>query len=74
MEWWIVSTVGLRFLMLGYVYYLCFAYAIPWIRKEELVVEREPVIVKEHGERVQALEVVEAVWVARSELTNFGEK
>ena len=32
-----------------------------------LVVERQAVIVKEKGEWVQALEVVEAIWVARSE-------
>ena len=73
-EWWIVPTVGLGFLVLGYAYYLCFSYVIPRIRKEDLVVDREPVIVKEHGEWVQALEVVEAIWVARSELTGIDEK
>ena len=65
-DWYIVPCIGMGFLALGYVYYLCFAYLIPRIRKETLVVEREAVIVKEKGEWVQALEVVEAVWVARS--------
>lgn len=65
-DWYIVPCVGLGFLALGYLYYLCFAYLIPRIRKEVLVVERQAVIVKEKGEWVQALEVVEAVWVARS--------
>ena len=61
-----MPCIGLGFLALGYVYYLCFAYLIPRIRKEVLVVDRHAVIVKEQGEWVQALEVVEATWVARS--------
>ena len=65
-DWYIVPCIGLGFLALGYVYYLCFAHLIPRIRKEVLVVERQAVIVKEKGEWVQALEVVEATWVARS--------
>ena len=65
-EWWIVPTVGLGFLVLGYAYYLCFTEVIPRIRKEEFIVEREPVIVKERGEWIQALEVVKAYWAARS--------
>lgn len=66
-DWYVVPSIGLGFLALGYAYYLCFAYVIPRIRKEILVVERHPVIVREKGEWVQALEVVEAIWVARSE-------
>ena len=65
-DWYIVPCVGLGFLALGYAYYLCFAYLIPRIRKEVLVVERQAVIVRQKGEWVQALEVVVAVWVARS--------
>ena len=65
-DWFIVPCIGLGFLGLGYVYYLCFAYLIPHVRKEVLVVERQAVIVREKGEWVQALEVVEAIWVARS--------
>ena len=65
-EWYIVPSVGLGFLVLGYAYYLCFKYLIPKIRKKELVVDRQPVIVKKDGEWVQALEVVEALWVART--------
>ena len=66
-EWFVVPSIGLSFLVLGYLYYLGFAYLIPRLRKEDLVVRREPVIVKEKGEWVQQLEVVEAIWVARSE-------
>ena len=66
-DWYIVPSIGLGFLVLGYIYYLCFAYLIPRIRKEELVVERHATIVKERGEWVQALETVEAIWVAKSE-------
>ena len=64
-EWYIVPTVGLCVLLLGYVYYLVFAYVIPKIRKQVLEVEREAVIVKEKGEWVQAIELVYADWVAR---------
>ena len=73
-DWYIVPCVGFGFLALGYVYYLCFAYLIPRIRKEVLVVDRQAVIVKEKGEWVQALEVVEAVWVARSEPAGISEQ
>ncbi len=64
-EWYIVPTVGLAVLLLGYVYYLVFAYVIPKMRKQVLEVEREAVIVKEKGEWVQAIELVYADWVAR---------
>ena len=64
-EWYIVPTVGLAVLLLGYVYYLVFAYVIPKIRKQVLEVEREAVIVKEQGEWVQAIELVYAKWMAR---------
>lgn len=73
-DWYIVPCIGLGFLVLGYSYYLCFAYLIPRIRKEILVVERQAVIVKEKGEWVQALEVVEAIWVARSESSGVTEQ
>ena len=72
-DWYVVPSLGIGFLVLGYAYYLCFAYLIPRIRKEVLVVERHPVIVKEKGEWVQALEVVEAIWVARSEPAGISE-
>ena len=68
-DWYIVPTIGMAFVVLGYAYYLCFEHVIPRIRKENLVVERHPVIVREAGEWVQALEVVEAIWVAKSEPT-----
>ena len=64
-EWYIVPTVGLSTLFLGYVYYLCFQYLVPEIKKNVLVVEREAVLVKERGEWVQAVELVAASWVAR---------
>lgn len=65
-NWYIVPTIGLGFLVLGYSYYLCLQYLIPRIRKEELQVERDPTIVKIQGEWVQACETVKADWVARS--------
>ena len=64
-EWWIVPTVGLSAMALGYVYYLVLAYVIPKVRKQVLIVEREAIIVKENDEWVQAVELVEADWVAR---------
>lgn len=73
-DWYIVPCIGFGFLALGYIYYLCFAYLIPRIRKEVLVVERQAVIVKEKGEWVQALEVVEAIWVANAEPEGVTER
>ncbi|KAL8836843.1 MAG: hypothetical protein Q9176_006077 [Flavoplaca citrina] len=66
---YIVPVVGLGMLLLGYAYYLVFAKLIPRWRKEVLVVEREPIIVRQggrqDGEWVQILEVVEFWWAAR---------
>lgn len=64
-KWYIVPTVGLCSLVVGYIYYLGFQYVVPRIMKKVLVVEREAVLVKEQGEWVQAMELVEASWVAR---------
>ncbi|KAI4090348.1 MAG: hypothetical protein LQ344_004778 [Seirophora lacunosa] len=66
---YIVPTVGLCTLLIGYSYYLVFAKLIPRVRKKVLVVEREPIIVRQggrhDGEWVQILEVVEFWWAAR---------
>lgn len=66
---YIVPAVGLGTLLIGYAYYLVFAKLIPRWRKETLVVEREPIIVRQGGEQngewVQILEVVEFWWAAR---------
>ena len=50
---------------LGYIYYLVLAYVIPKVRKQVLLVDREAIIVKDGEEWVQAVELVEADWVAR---------
>ena len=47
------------------MYYIGFQYVVPRIKKKVLVVEREAVLVKEKGEWVQAVELVEASWEAR---------
>ena len=65
-DWYIVPSVGLASLALGYVYYLGFAHVIPRVRKETLRVRREPVIVRENGEWVQVVELVRSDWVARA--------
>ncbi|KAL9046610.1 MAG: hypothetical protein Q9214_000595 [Letrouitia sp. 1 TL-2023] len=66
---YIVPAVGLSTLLMGYAYYLLFAKLIPQWRKKNLIVEREPIIVRQngepHGEWVQILEVVEFWWAAR---------
>ena len=66
-EWYTVPTVGLGSLVLVFVYYLIFKHVYPPLLrgKKVLVVEREAVIVHEHGEYVQALEIVDASWEAR---------
>ncbi|KAL8691465.1 MAG: hypothetical protein Q9218_003309 [Villophora microphyllina] len=67
-QWYIVPTVGLASFVLGIMYYLGFQYVYPPLFKDGkvLVVDREAVIVREHGQYVQALEVVEASWERKS--------
>ncbi|KAL8813032.1 MAG: hypothetical protein Q9223_007147 [Gallowayella weberi] len=66
---YIIPAVGLGTLLIGYSYYLVFAKLIPRWRKKVLIVEREPIIVRQggrqDGEWVQILEVVEFWWAAR---------
>ena len=66
---YVVPAVGLSTLVIGYGYYLVFAKVIPRWRKKDLIVEREPIIVRQggshDGEWVQILEVVEFWWAAR---------
>lgn len=67
-KWFIIPTVGLSFLVLGYFYYLGLMYMVPrYFKKGKvLVADREAVIVRENGEYVQYLEIVDATWEARS--------
>ena len=67
-EWYVVPTVGWGMLLLGLVYYLVFKHVYPRYFKDGkvLVVDREAVIVHEDDEYVQALEIVDFSWVARS--------
>ena len=64
-----MPAVGLSTLVIGYCYYLVFAKVIPRLRKKVLIVEREPIIVRQggsqNGEWVQILEVVEFWWAER---------
>ncbi|KAL8735934.1 MAG: hypothetical protein Q9166_000496 [cf. Caloplaca sp. 2 TL-2023] len=66
--WWIVPTAGLGSGVLGFLYYVGFKYVYPPLLKDGkvLVVDREALIVREHGEYVQALEHVDASWERRS--------
>ena len=57
--------------MLGHIYYFGFAIVLPRLKNKVLVVEREPVIVRQFGRRdgdwVQVLETVEFWWAARGQ-------
>ncbi|KAL6716587.1 hypothetical protein ACLMJK_006154 [Lecanora helva] len=68
--WYTVPTVGLVALSMGYLYYIGLHYIVPRMKKRVLVVEREAVLVKEKGEWVQAVELVEASWEARGPKNN----
>ncbi|KAL8677593.1 MAG: hypothetical protein Q9186_006002 [Xanthomendoza sp. 1 TL-2023] len=67
-KWWIVPTAGLGSAVLGWGYYVGFRFGYPKVVRggRVLVVEREALIVREHGEYVQALEHVDASWERRS--------
>ena len=65
-RWFIVPTVGLSILLLGYIYYLVLVHVIPRTIKKgkQLVATRNAVIVRQDDEYVQYLEIVDAAWVA----------
>ena len=73
-KWYVIPTVSLSLLFLGYVYYLGLAYAIPRFFKKgkQLVADREAIIVRENGEYVQFLEIVETAWEAKGEEKRSG--
>lgn len=62
-----IPTVGLGFMVLGYVYYLGLMYVVPRLFKKNKVLkaDREAIIVREHGEYVLYLEIVDASWETR---------
>ncbi|KAI9651585.1 MAG: hypothetical protein M1831_000596 [Alyxoria varia] len=66
---YVVPTIGLCTLLMGYAYYLVFAKLIPRLKKKNLVVERDPIIVRQggkpDGEWVVGVEVVEFWWAAK---------
>ncbi|MCJ1462469.1 hypothetical protein MMC07_001071 [Pseudocyphellaria aurata] len=70
-QWYIVPTVGLGTLVLGYLYYLGFAVVLPRLKHKTLEVDRDPVIVRQFGrpdgEWVQVMELVEFWWAARGQ-------
>ena len=67
--WYIVPTVGIGAIVIGLIYYLGLIYVIPPLFKKNkvLVADREAIIVREHGEYVQYMEIVDAAWLARSD-------
>ena len=75
-KWFVVPTVGIGFLVLGFAYYIALVYLVPkWFKKDKvLVTDREAVIVRENGEYVQFLEIVEAAWEAQGERYGDGER
>ena len=70
-KWFVIPTVGLSFLVLGYLYYLGLAYIVPRFFKKGkmLVADRDAIIVREHDEYVQFLEIVETAWETPSDST-----
>ena len=71
-KWYVVPTVGLSFLVLGYVYYLVLIYVVPPFFKKGkmLYADRTAVIVRENDEYVQFLEIVDTAWEAGEDSTD----
>ena len=65
--WYIVPTVGLSALIVGFVYYLSLIYVVPPLFKDDkvLISDREAVIVTENEEYVMYMEIVDSRWVTR---------
>ena len=70
-KWFVIPTVGLSFLVLGYLYYLGLIYVVPPLFKKGkmLYADREAIIVRENGEYVQYLEIVDTSWEAGGDST-----
>lgn len=68
-KWFVIPTVGLSFLVLGYMYYVGLTYVVPPLfkKKKMLYVHREAIIVREKGEYVQHCEIVDHGWEAGDE-------
>ncbi len=71
-KWFVIPTVGLSFLVLGYIYYLGLIYLIPPLFKKGkmLYADRKAIIVRENGEYVQYLEIVDTAWEAGEDSTD----
>ena len=70
---YVIPTIGLSTLLMGYIYYLVLAKLIPKWKKKVLIVEKEPIIVRQggrpDGEWVQFVEAIEFWWADRSPAT-----
>jgi hypothetical protein len=67
--WFLVPTTGICLLVAGVLYWVGFSYVVPHVGRnagKELRGERVPIFRVEHGERVQAAEVVSFAWVIKS--------
>ena len=68
-KWFVVPTVGLSFLVLGYMYYVGLTYVVPPLfqKGKTLKAHREAIIVREKGAYVQHSEIVDTSWEAGDE-------
>ena len=75
-KWFVIPTIGLSFLLFGYAYYLGLMYAVPrlFMKGKTLASVREAVIVREKGEYVQFLEIVDASWEVEPEGGRMSEE
>ena len=71
---YVIPTIGLSTLIMGYVYYLVFTKLVPKIKKKDLIVEKDPIIVRQGGKQngawVLFMEGIDFWWAARSPDTN----
>ena len=74
-KWYVIPTIGLSFLVLGYIYYFGLMHVIPrlFMKNKTLVADREAIIIRVKGEYVQFLEIVEASWEVLSESASSGD-
>ncbi|KAG8527788.1 uncharacterized protein KY384_007942 [Bacidia gigantensis] len=71
---YVIPTVGLSTLLMGYTYYLIFTRVVPRIKKATLIVERDPIIVRQGGKPngawVLFMEGIDFWWASRSPNVN----
>ena len=73
---YVIPMIGWSTLVMGYIYYLVFTQLVPKIKRKVLIVEKDPIIVRQGGKPdgawVLFMEGIDFWWSARSPTAKGG--